>query len=293
MTLTILNKNLLIDNSKAPDHEKQGIIDIGKNCSMCNQLDFLPFVCEFCKHVYCSSHRTTESHHCTGAQDKKANPGSITYEGPSAASLFPDRKADKAKLESKLKDPKPTTILEKHFRVGDVAANTPNAFSKLNRFLKLQRSKKSSSSSTIGKLFGKKSSSSSSSSSRVAEVAILRKTAKGDTKIPVGDRIYVWCLYINVEESSDTEEQEKFAKINVEKDRKPVYISKNWPVGRALDSIADTLHIVNYNNSTTISKNRLNIFKLHDEQPVLIEANKRAVSTFSNGDVLYLVKGPI
>ena len=40
---------------------------------------------------------------------------------------------------------------------------------------------------------------------------------------------------------------------------KPVFISKNWVVGRSLDSIADNLHIQNKNNVTNESLEKLNI----------------------------------
>ncbi|GJQ11254.1 hypothetical protein GpartN1_g3045.t1 [Galdieria partita] len=39
---------------------------IGEHCSLkgCNQLDFLPYLCENCGHTFCGQHRLPESHHC-------------------------------------------------------------------------------------------------------------------------------------------------------------------------------------------------------------------------------------
>ncbi|ORY87171.1 hypothetical protein LY90DRAFT_498412 [Neocallimastix californiae] len=40
--------------------------DLGKQCHLkeCKQLDFLPFTCEYCKHVFCKEHWKPESHRC-------------------------------------------------------------------------------------------------------------------------------------------------------------------------------------------------------------------------------------
>eukprot|EP01111_Echinosteliopsis_oligospora_P013213 TRINITY_DN4678_c1_g1_i1.p1 TRINITY_DN4678_c1_g1~~TRINITY_DN4678_c1_g1_i1.p1 ORF type:complete len:333 (+),score=84.04 TRINITY_DN4678_c1_g1_i1:60-1058(+) len=49
--------------------------NLGKHCnySGCNQLDFLPFTCHACHKIYCSDHRTCETHHCQGkTEDRRA-----------------------------------------------------------------------------------------------------------------------------------------------------------------------------------------------------------------------------
>lgn len=289
--------SLFIDKSKAPSKDDQGIIDIGKNCAKCSQLDFLPFHCEFCNLTFCSNHRTLESHNCVG-KDKfqTSRTGSPLYDGPSAKSLFPDNDERRRTLNQRLQNsqPKPTTILEKQFRVGDIAKKTPNAFSKFNKFLKIQREKSAASSLAISKLFSSKSK--SSATSRTVELGKLRKDAKGDAKIPANDRIYIWSLYINgnsKESSGSSRESDEFSRINVEKDRKPIFVSKNWVVGRALDSIADNLKIPNINNSTNKSEEKLNIFKLDEEVPVHVQNNIKSISAFKNGDIIYLVRGTI
>lgn len=271
--------SLFIDKSKKPKDDL-GIVDIGKNCYKCHQLDFLPFTCEFCKNTYCSNHRTLDQHDCVG-KSKFTNQHTYTetYKDlPLASSLFPDRNAAKIKLDNQIKQgkPKPTNILEKQFRVGDVSKLTPNAFSKFNKFLKIQNKNKT----TLGKFFGK-------SSSKVVEMSLLKRLAKGDAKIAVSDRIYIWTLYIKATTDDD------FSKINVEKEKIAVFVSKNWPVGRALDSIADLLKVGNFNNSTNDSAERLNIFKTIDEQPKLVETSERCTKAFANNDIIYLVKGSV
>jgi predicted nucleic acid binding AN1-type Zn finger protein len=46
-------------------------LDIGKHCSLkeCNQLDYLPFLCEKCNLYFCLEHKTPESHNCKFIND--------------------------------------------------------------------------------------------------------------------------------------------------------------------------------------------------------------------------------
>lgn len=265
-----MSTNIFV-KSTAPT-EDQGVMNIGKHCHQCQQLDFLPFVCESCKHTFCSQHRTFEGHGCK-ATEKQYHPSS--YNGESAASLFPDRDQHRAIVNHQIEHrrPTPTTILEKQFRVGDAAAGKPNAFSKFRKFLLLQKKKKL----LAGKL-GLRS---------AGDAALLRRQAKGDAKVQPGDRVYVWVLYVN------RSDEESSWLVNVEADRTALWVSKNWPVGRALDSIADHLRIMNYNNSTRDSHERLNIFKVNGQEPVLVENSGRVAKAFANGDIIYLVKGSL
>jgi len=278
--------NWFIDKTKKPEDD-QGIIDIGRNCYKCNELDFLPFTCEFCKHTYCSKHRTLEQHDCPGkANFANQHSRSVlsTSNLPKSSSLFPDRYADRRKVDHQLSSstPKPTNILETQFRVGDAAGKVRNAFTKFNKFLSVQKSNPKSK-SFVG--FAKRAN--TAKPNKGVEVALLRKQAKGDGKIPANDRIYIWTLYINAKCDED------LTKINVDKDRKAIFVSKNWPVGRALDSIADQLAVGNFNNKTNDSQERLNIFKVVNENPVVVGTSERCVKAFANGDTIYLVKGSL
>lgn len=265
----------------------KGLMDIGKNCSECHALDFLPYTCEHCHRVFCANHRKLDAHNCAGQKTLNAGKArSPSPPGPSASSLFPDREKDRKRIDELITTAKPlaTTILEKQFRVGDVAAKTPNAFRKLAKFLSIQKTKKPSG---VGKLFSKPP-------LAAAQLHALRKDAKGDAKVAAPDRVHVWVVY--VDSSSATTEHEEthiLTQINVEKDRRPVFVSQNWPVGRALDAVADTLHIRNYNNHTLELKERLNIFKVEGENPVLLKTGDRVKGTLKNGDTIYLVKGSL
>lgn len=294
--------NLFIDKTQQPNQDDHGVMNLGKNCQYCNQLDFLPFICEFCNKTFCSNHRTIEQHNCINKNkfynQHKRSPSPPL--GVSSKSLFPDREADKKKLEASLNNSiiKPTTIKETQFRVGDVAGN--NAFKKFQKFLTIQKNKNkksqnsgdnNGSSSSIGRFFGKSklSSGNNDNNNKYVDMANLKKNAKGDNKIKLEDKIFIWCIYIKSPEDDS---------INIENDKKPLFINKNWTVGRSLDSIADNLHIQNNNNVTNNSLEKLNIFKLdqlknsEDDEPKLISTSVKS-TVFKTGDIIYLVRGTI
>lgn len=276
MSVSVKANNLFMNKVKTPS-EDLGILNLGKHCFKCNELDFLPFHCEFCNHTYCSNHRGLETHNCVGRNEKEHVPKE--YSGPTAASLFPDHKKRQEQLNASLKPAKPTTIAQKQ-NVKD--SSKPNPLMKLTRFLHLQRLERQK--STKSSLFGRNKSSTTSKVSNVTEIANIKKTAKGASNVNVADRIYLWVLYIN-------QNEDELDKTNVQRDRRGVWVLKAWSVGRALDLVSDVLGIVNNNNSTQQAAERLNLFVVKEEDPVLMETTKKVAATLLSGDTIYLVKG--
>ena len=45
--------------------------DIGKQCKLCAQHDYLPFLCDCCGEYYCLAHRDYVSHSCSKAGNKR------------------------------------------------------------------------------------------------------------------------------------------------------------------------------------------------------------------------------
>lgn len=285
--------DLLVERSP----EREGMMDLGKNCSKCNRLDFLPFYCEYCKLVFCGDHRKLDAHECPGLEinerRSKSNKGGHYYEAAPVASLFPDREKDKQRIDEYIRTskPKPTTILEaKQFKVGDAAKGKSNAFKKFNKFLNLQKDKLADKSNNGGikKLFGKSNNTKTTKPNPIVDLQTLKRLARSNAKVSESDRVYVWCLFINAGE----EEEDKLKNIDVTRQRKPMYLNKNWPIGRGLDVISDELKIPNNNNVTNEASERLNVFKLNNETPQLLNTSDRC-KLLNNGEIIYLVKGTI
>lgn len=51
------------------DPAQADLLSFGQHCSVpdCRQLDFLPFECRHCRHVYCLEHRQPASHSCSAS----------------------------------------------------------------------------------------------------------------------------------------------------------------------------------------------------------------------------------
>lgn len=257
-----MTNDLLVHNNV-----ESSMMDIGKNCFKCNQLDFLPFVCEYCKLVYCEAHRKPHQHQCKHYTNPSVTK-SPSPDGPTSASLFPDRYRDRQRIDSLLVAPKPVSI-ESKMRLGVIRLG---AISKLNKFLQIQSQKPK-------KLFDNKK------VNPVVAINNLRKIAKGDVKIKLQDRIYIWCLYINVSE-------EQLHTVDMQKQRAAIFINKNWSIGKILDYLSDELKIKNNNNKTNDTNERLNIFKLNDNKPSLLQTNSKG-KDLADGEVLYLIRGTL
>lgn len=256
-----------------PILEDQGVLDIGKNCFLCNQLDFLPFHCELCDHIYCSQHRSIDVHHCK--RPERINE-QTKYDGPSAASLFPDPAKRQKELEKKFDN----IALKLAAAIAKTEKSKSTPLAKLKKFLQIQ--KKNQSKGSLKAIFG--NSKSQSSSSPLVQLAALKKVAKGPSNIQLADRIYIWALYIDRNEDD-------LGSISVETEKRGLWLLRNWSVGRSLDLIASLLKIMNYNNSTQHTNERLTLFRVQNDEPVLLELSKKNLGSFTNGDTLYLVKG--
>lgn len=268
------HQNSLFMTQVEINKEDQGVMNLGKHCYKCQQLNFLPFHCEFCNHVYCSQHRSLDVHNCVGRPQSPSNGGNNTYSGPTAASLFPDKEKRQKELEKRLELSKlsATTIEEKATKTGKSSAIT-----KLTKFLHLQKLSRKK----LSLLFSRPK-----ATNKVAETSSIKKVAKGPNNVSQTDRIYVWVLYVNRNE-------DEIEKINPEKERKGVWVSKNWTIGRALDSVADVVGIMNHNNKTSETSERLQLFKAVDDAPVTLPLAKKVGGSFSNGDTVYLVRGTL
>lgn len=262
--MSVKVKNIFM-NEVAPPNDDQGVMNIGKHCHQCRELDFLPFACEFCNRTFCSKHRNLELHHCVGRPQKEALPGKQT--GPTAKSLFPDSDARRAELEKSLKAASPDAA---------VAKKTMDLKTKLTKLLHLEKLRRE----TKKLIFSK----SSPKVNKTAELLKLKKAAKGPASIPAPDKFHIWV--VNVDRNEQDLDQ-----IHVDRDRVAVYVSKKWLVGRVLDLVADTLGTVNKNNSTTSEALRLGLFRVDNDIPSVLENMKKIAAVVAEGDTVYLVKG--
>lgn len=104
----------------------------------------------------------------------------------------------------------------------------------------------------------------------------LRKTAKGDEKIPMNKRVYV-----HVEAESNTTSS-KLA-------RGEFWYSRDWSIGRILDAAAQGLQVQNVNNHGGGEEEKLRVY--HVEGGRMLEFGEKAGNALGDGNTVVLLRG--
>lgn len=291
----------------AQTDRSNALMDIGINCAYCRQLDFLPFTCYECKLVFCENHRAREAHACAVPIESAGHhipPRTTPRNHEPVLLLFPDRAANMRVVDEKLAQANRAAGRRLGGGSSSATPRKRRALEKFTRFLTLQREKRELAkpkllfSSLLNK--GKSSVKADDTSAAAfqkpsaSSTLQLRKLAKGDQKVALADRIYLWCVYVPSSKANGANEEDEAFRLDIESIKKPVFILKNWPVGRALDSVADTLLISNINNGTLDADEKLHVCRVGDNmEPVIVKTSDRCALAFKNGQLIYLVRGLI
>ena len=116
----------------------------------------------------------------------------------------------------------------------------------------------------------------STAATRVLAVNALKKNAKGDAKVPVEKRVY---LYVEAEKNTTSSKLPKGE----------YWFNKEWSVGRMLDAAAKNLQVENVNNRGGGEEERLRIF--HVEAGRLLEFSEKAGDVCVSGNTIVLLRG--
>jgi len=116
----------------------------------------------------------------------------------------------------------------------------------------------------------------SSTAARLIATNELKKTAKGDEKLPPEKRVY---LYVEAEAATTTSKFPKGA----------FFYSKDWVIGRLLDAAAKSLQVENVNNQGMDEKDKLRVF--HVEGGRLLEFNEKIGTALVSGNTVVLLRG--
>ena len=110
----------------------------------------------------------------------------------------------------------------------------------------------------------------------MAALNMLKRNAKGDAKVPMEKRVYVY-----VEAEAKTTES-KFP-------RGEFWYSKEWSVGRVLDEAAKGLQVVNVNNRGGGEEERLRVF--HVEGGRVLAFGEKLGEVCTSGNTVVLLRG--
>lgn len=247
------------------------LMEIGEHCSFCGQLDFLPFKCE-CMKTFCAEHRQPAIHQCSfiAEQDAKASPQHVSggRKNTDAAikALLPERSSVRMKQYNEQQQAQQQQA--KGNNLNSLIQNNQSAMAKLKSFF--ASNSKPSRPVTNNK------------TKQMIELSKLKAASKGDGKIPVSERIYVYVQVIDDDSSSAAQ--------NV---RHPVFISRAHPIGRALDQLAAQFGLRNVNNRSSDESQKLFLFKQVQEAGAEFQklGFSDRCSSVHNCDVLCLVRG--
>ena len=116
----------------------------------------------------------------------------------------------------------------------------------------------------------------SSAATRIVALNKLKQMAKGDEKVAVDKRVY---LYVEAEGSTTSSKLPKGE----------FWYSSDWSVGRMLDAAAKGLQVENLNNRVEGEEERLRVF--HVEAGRLLGFSEKVGDACVNGNTIVLLRG--
>ncbi|SMQ51189.1 unnamed protein product [Zymoseptoria tritici ST99CH_1A5] len=278
---------------------------IGAHCQMdyCRTLDFLPFRCESCKGKFCSDHRTETAHSCSHAGEwakrralANQGPRSNLPFTPKPSILTHEQQCSSPSCKTLINTPLVTGVhcekcrrdycLKHRFTYDHDCANLiplgsrsdgqPTQKEKGLAALSKLRAWGAAKKAAMPKPEIPHSRAKQTAAASLAATATLKKTAKGDDKIPVDKRVYLY-----VEASSDT--------ITAKIPKGNFFYSKEWSVGRVLDAAAKSLQVANINNRSESEEDKLRVF--HVEGGRLLEFGEKLGQSVGTGNTIVLLRG--
>ena len=111
---------------------------------------------------------------------------------------------------------------------------------------------------------------------RLQSLAELKKGAKGDIKVPIDKRVYLY-----VEASSDT--------VTSKIPKGTFFYSADFSVGRVLDLAAKSLQVSNVNNRSESEEDKLRVF--HVEGGRLLGFSEKLGGVVKTGETIVLLRG--
>jgi len=282
--------------------ERGDVEAIGAHCQFpyCNQLDFLPFRCGSCKGTYCLEHRTENTHRCPRAGEWAAarrrqsvgqvNPGTRLSPKPT---LLTETQCSHPQCKTFINTPRNIGVqcsdcnrqycLKHRFQEShDCAKLTPLGARPVDSGIQGQTEKAKVALARL-RAWGKEKQSqmasktkTNSNTARILALNNLKRTAKGDEKIPQDKRIY---LHVEAESSTTTSKLPKG----------DFFYNREWSIGRVLDAAARSLQIQNLNNSGKGEQDKLRVF--HVEGGRLLEYSEKLGEVTVTGNTIVLLRG--
>ena len=262
----------------------------GKHCHNCENLDFLPLLCYYCRLIFCKDCHWFEKHKCSkySEEQKKSNDNNqkIT-EFEKFACCYKN-----CKIQSKVQIICPACGYQfclKHRNVIDheckkkeeIKAETRNINLQQDRIISeaIAKTKSKTNNANPIPIPTKRKKLKNTAMARKVAIMKLKNTAIGDNSIPENDRFHLKLIIspeiLNNKSSSSKKDVEK-----------GVFINKFATIGKNLDKICDVLKIINRNNEIQNEDERLGLSVDGENK---IQAHLLTKDVLENGDSVYLL----
>ena len=277
---------------------------IGAHCQspFCHQLDFLPFRCDSCHSTFCLDHRSETAHNCPKAGEwarnrRRNEVGTVSTGVPAAhrPTVATGQQCSEVKCKTFVDGVGNVGVrcdgcnrlycLKHRMSEGHDCKNVvplgakPSSTADANKEkLRLGLGKlRSWGSKQQGRFENMKpKAKQGSAAARMVEVNKLKRECKGDERVVVEKRVY---LYVEAEKETVT------AKVREGK----LWASADWSVGRLLDDVAKRLQVANLNNQAKGEEDVLRVY--HVEGGRILEFSEKVGKALVNGNTIVLLRG--
>ena len=236
---------------------------LGKHCQFpdCNALDFLPIHCIHCAKIFCKRHGSAPEHSCESLLN------STSSDGSSSSSLLPcayvnNCKSQKSPISFTCSYCLKNYCVEHRHHDDHQCLHAPKSTTVIHSTHGSKPETATASNFSAEKFAGTKN------ESLATKVALmkLKQTARGPAGIPMENRRHV---FVEVDEEG------------FEKKRHPFYLSKFWPLGKALDYLTKELKL--------LSANRV-IISQRDQTAMDLSTNIEDLTQLQDADIIVLKK---
>ena len=260
------------------------LINVGEHCgfSECHQLDFLPIECLLCHKLFCKLHIKASEHACkVEASSKILTEEEVkNLEVPVSFQCYLSECKGRELTAISCEECREQFCLKHRLpcdhNCTQIQPKEKRKYEGMTSHEKVE--KITGKSLTVEKSTGRVGKKSSKTASKVVEMKLKMK-AKGETSIPVDERVY-FDVKINIDSCSVKSI--------------PLFFSREFTIGRTIDLIAKYTKIKNENHVANAPKLRLYVtegvyFAVDQKLSKLLEGEDAALQNFGNINLHYVI----
>ncbi|PSN48371.1 AN1-type zinc finger protein 1 [Blattella germanica] len=242
--------------------------DLGKRCAneKCKQLDFLPFQCSHCKLIFCKDHYMPENHECLTNLNSPSIVQPVKYYYCSyndCKSVSPVEMCCPACVKHYCLQHRHHGCIDKDQETRNKEKEKWEAPKKQFEVAKAEADRQ-----VVAALARAKKKDSRNKTALKVQLMRLKAKALGLKGVPTTDRVYFLV----------------YPPLNMSKNSQPIFVAKQWTIGKIIDCFADIIDIPNKNNETGAKK--LRIYHQENGKLLCTEMEKKLQDFLVEGSIV-------